>query len=326
MNAPRFSLFGLRAGAWFLAVVTIVRAQVTLAPPAVTSPPAAGTVPELFAGELDDVGPQFLLQARPAARRFELWTDWEYTGTNNVTLEPAQPTASTLLAAQAGLTYHAPPVARGGGELSWEVGVRAQAYRYGFLANSNHPVNFIEIDRNNFDLVGAHAGAAWQRGGWLVAGGLRGAALRSRSTGRRFYEEAVIDAPGLRQWTLRPDTTLAAGLDAAWRRTRTDSFGLLPDHWNDRAELAFVASLERRFGANWRLQPSLRVQGTHYTQADRARNDRHLFARLTLARGIGPAGELRLSLGHEQRESSDQTVNDYKKWDLALGGSLRWRF
>jgi hypothetical protein len=212
------------------------------------------------------------------------------------------------------------------GRLIWEVGARAQAYRYGFLANANHPVNFIEIDRNNFDLGGAHTSVSWQRGGWLVAGGLRGAALRSRSTGRQFYREADVDGQLLRQWTLRPDTVLAAGVDGARRWTHTDSFGLLPGSWNDRGEIAFVATLERRLGRQWRLQPSVRVQGTHYTHADRSRNDRHLFARMTLLRALGAHAEARLSFGHEQRESSDPTINDYKKWDLALGGSLRWQF
>lgn len=291
--------------------------------------PAAGprpTVAELFAGEVDDVGPQYLLQAKPPVRRLEAWVDWELTGMDNVTLAPTHPTASTLLAAQAGLNWRVKEFEWRGGRLTWEVGTRAQAYRYGLLANANHPVNFIEIDRNNFDLGAAHSTITWQRDGWLAAGGLRGAALRSRSTGRQFYREVDLDWQLLRQWTLRQDTLLAAGLDGARRWTHTNSFGLLPGSWNDRAELALVTTFEQRLGAVWRLQPSVRLQGTHYTHADRGRNDRHIFARLTLLRALGAHSEARLSLGHEQRESSDPTINDYKKWDLALGGSLRWQF
>ena len=310
------------AGALALLSAAFTAGQVAPANPAGTAP----TVAELFAGELDDVGPQYLLQAKPAAQRFEAWTDWDCTGTSNVTLESVDPVASTFLTAQAGITYRAPAVARSGGELSWATGVRVQTYRYGFLANSNHPVNFIEIDRNNFDLAGAHLETAWRREGWLVGGGLRGAALRSRSTGRRFYEEAVVDAQCLRQWTIAPGTHVAIGIDGARRWTRTDSFSLLPNGWNDRAELGCVVALERQLGPRWKIQPSLRAQGTHYTPANRSRHDRHFFARLTLARALGAVAELRLSLGHEQRVSSDPTINDYRKWDLALGGSLRWRF
>ncbi len=326
MNSTSSLLIGARPIALLFAVTAMVRAQVTVSPSAPAPATATNAVPELFAGELADVGPQFLLQAKPVPRRFEVWTDWEYTGTDNVLLEPTHPTESTLLAAQAGLNWRAKESAWRGGRLLWDVGVRAQAYRYGFLANPNYPVNFIEIDRNNFDLGGVRTALAWHRGDWLVAGALNEAALRSRRTGRQFYRETVADWQVFRQWTLRPRTLLAAGLDGAWRWTRTNSFGLLPDSWNDRAELAVVMTLEQRLGTAWRLQPSLRLQGTHYTHADRSRNDRHIFARVTLARPLGAHTEARLSLGHEQRESSDLTVNDYKKWDLALGGTVRWQF
>lgn len=285
------------------------------------------TAPELFAGELNDLGPQFLLQPGPAAaRRFEVWTDLELTGTSNVTLAPSHPTASTLLSAQGGVTWRGLARERWGGRLNLEAGVRGQAYRYGWLANANHPVDFIEIDRNNFDLAGAHAQLTWRRGNWFAAAGVRGATLRSRSTGRQFYREAVSDAQVVRQWEWRKGTVVAAGLDGARRWTLTDSFGLLPSSWNDRAELAAFVTLEQRLGSHWRLQPSARVQGARYTHADRSRTDRHLFGRLTLARDLGSHAELRLSLGHEQRESSETLITDYRKWDLGLGGTVRWRF
>jgi hypothetical protein len=285
------------------------------------------TAPELFAGELNDLGPQFLLQpGAAAAPRYEAWTDFELTGTSNVTLAPSHPTASTLLSAQGGITWRGLAQARWGGRFNVEAGLRGQAYRYGFLSNANHPVDFIEIDRNNFDLAGAHTQGVWRRGNWLATAGLRGATLRSRSTGRQFYREAVGDAQLVRQWGWRQSTFVAAGVDGARRWTRTDSFGLLPASWNDRAELAAFVTLEQRLGAHWRLQPSARVQGARYTHADRRRTDRHLFARLTLARDLGSHAELRLSLGHEQRESTEVLITDYRKWDLGLGGSARWTF
>lgn len=315
----RLSLAGGLAAA-FLATFASCPAQ--LAPRGL----AARTVPELFAGEMDDVGPQYLLEAKPAPRHFEAWTDWEYSGTDNVMLESTNPVSSTLLSAQAGVTWRssARPMAKGA--LTVEAGARAQAYRYGFLANSNHPVNFIEIDRNNFDLGGAHVAVDWRRSNWLVIGGVRAAGLRSRSTHRRFYEEMVTDLQVLRQWNPRPATALAAGIDASRRWTRTDSFGLLPSSWNDRAEFGLILSAEQRLGTAWKLQPSARLQITHYTHADRPRQDRHLFFRLSLARPITESAEVRLSIGQEQRESTDPLVPDYHKWDLALGGTVRWRF
>lgn len=319
---PRYSRFALLVAIALAALLGEPRLQAQAASRGLV----AHTVPELFVGELDDVGPQFLLQARPSERHFEVWTDWDYSATSNVTLESSKPVSSTLLAAQAGVSWRSTPRALAGGSLTWETGIRVQGYRYGFLANSNHPVNFIEIDRNNFDLGGANAGLSWRRNNWLVTGGVRGATLRSRSTNRRFYEEFVGDVLALRQWTLRPTTAVAVSADAARRWTRTDSFGLLPDPWNDRLEVGVVASAEQRLGPTWRLQPSFRVQYTHYTHADHARQDRHLFFRVSLVRPIGDNAEVRLSVSQEQRESSDGMVPDYHKWDAGLGGSARWRF
>ncbi len=328
MNPPSprsvTKIFLRTLGAGVLSVAAAVSAAAQSVSAAGTTP--AMTVAEIFAGETEDVGPQFLLQAKPAVRRFEVWTDCEYLGTNNVLLAPTHPTKSTLLSAQAGLIWRAKEIAWRGGKWRWDIGTRAQIYRYGFLDNANLPVNFIELSRNNFDLGAVRTSLTWQRGNWLAAGGLGETALRSRSMGRQFYRETVADWQVFRQWTLRPNTVLAAGLDGAQRWTRTDSFGLLPDSWNDRAELSLVATLERRLGAQWRLQPSLRLQATHYTHADRSRNDRHIFARVSLTRVLGEHAEARLSFGHEQRESSDVTVNDYKKWDLGLGGTVRWQF
>ena len=298
-------------------------AQVSAPPP----PFAAGApVPELFAGELADLGPQYLLLPAPRAGELELWGDAEYSGTSNVMLEETQPQASSVLSLQSGVNWRSTPHAWGAGRVTWQAGARAQTYRYGFLANANTPINFIEIDRNNFDLAGAHLSAQWQHARWLAGTALRGALLHNRHSGREFYREAALEAHLLRLWTPTPRLRLAAGADAAWRRTRTATFGLLPAGWNDRVELALVAAAEWDCGEAWRLAPALRVQGAHYTQRERERDDVVASARLALVRPLGPHTEMRLSLSHDRRESSEPLVTDYAKWDAALGAAFAFRF
>ena len=287
------------------------------------APPA--NVPELFAGELDDVGPQYLLLAAARPPPLELWSDLEITGTSNATLVETHPKASTVTSAQAGGTWHFAARPRWHGRLALETGFRVQTFRYGLLAGPKQKINFLEIDRNNFDLVGAHVAANWQRDGWFASGALRGASYRNRAAARVFYQEASAEWQVLRQWRFGARTTLTAGGEGALRWSHTDSYGLLAPGLNNRVEQALILVLDRVFAGSWRLQPALRLQGTHYTYRDRHRDDVHASGRLSLIRTIG-RGELRLGLGYDRRESSEAESFDFSKWDLALGGRLQWRF
>ena len=282
-------------------------------------------VPELFAGEIDDVGPQYLLVANVRPQPLELWSDFEITGTSNATLVETNPTRSTITSAQLGGTWHFAPRPRWGGLLAFEAGFRGQTFRYGLLKNPKQPINFLEIDRNNFDLIGAHLAATWRREAWFVSAALRGASFRNRAADRVFYQELSAEWQVFRQWRFGAHTTLTAGGEGALRWSHTDSYGLLAPGLNNRVEQALVAVIDRALTVTWRVQPALRVQATRYTHRDRHRDDLHASARLSLIRAVGP-GELRLGLGYDQRESTEAETFDFKKWDLALGGRMQWRF
>ena len=285
-------------------------------------PPA---VPELFAGEFEDVGPQYLLLTAARPQPLELWSDLEITRTSNATLVESAPTASTITSVQAGGTWHFPERPRWGGRLSYETGFRVQTYRYGLFADPNRKINFLEIGRNNFDLVGAHGTAAWRRDGWLALASLRGASLRNRANDRVFYQEGSCEWQAYRQWNLGARSSLTMGAEGALRWSHTDSFGLLAPGWNNRVEQSLVAVIDWALGARWRLQPAVRVQGSHYTYRDRKRDDVHGSGRLSLVRPIGPF-ELRLGLGYDRPNSSEAAIADFSKWDLGLAGRVQRRF
>lgn len=319
MKSPTLKSNFLRAlllGAVLLIPVTGTAARAAAAP---------SLVPELFVGELEDVGPQFLLLAAARPAPVELWSELEVTSTSNATLVETNPSSSTLTSAQAGGTWHFAERPRWGGQLAFETGFRLQTYRYGLLADPKRVVNFLEIDRNNFDLVGAHVGASWRREGWLALASLRGASLRNRSNDRVFYQEGALEWQLYRQWRVGGRSSLTVGAEGAMRWSHTDSFGLLAPGWNDRIEQSLVAVFDGALGAAWRLQPALRVQGSHYTYRDRRREDVHATGRLSLVRRLGRA-ELRLGLGYDQRNSSEAVIADFSKWDLSLAGRAQWRF
>lgn len=297
------------------------------APRAAAQTPGTGpTVPELFAGELDDVGPQYLLLAKPRARAFDLWSDLEITGTSNATLVESNPTFSTITSAQAGVTWQATHRPRWGGQFGWEAGVKAQVYRYGYITGVKQLVNFLEIDRNDFDLAGGHLRADWRRGPWFATATLRAATMRSKATHRTFYEEAAVEWQVYRHWLLTPQRTFALGLEGAIRLSSTDSYGLLPEGWNDRTEHGLVAVVDQALGARWHLQPALRLLATRYTSPGRNRTDWHESGRLTLTYALTKQAELRLAGGYDRRDSSEALIADFRKWDLALAASGHWRF
>lgn len=283
-------------------------------------------VPELFAGEIDDVGPQYLLLATARVQPLELWSDFEITGTSNATLVEANPKASTITSAQAGGTWHFTSRPRWGGQLAFETGFRGQTFRYGLLAGPKQKINFLEIDRNNFDLVGAHFAATWRRDAWFASAAFRGSSFRNRAVDRVFYQELSAEWQVFRQWRLGSRTTLTAGGEGALRWSHTDSYGLLAPGLNNRVEQALVAVADRALTEAWHVQPALRLQGTHYTHRDRRRDDVHASARLSVLRPVGRSGEFRFGLGYDQRESSEAESLDFKKWDLTLGGRMQWRF
>ena len=297
-----------------------------ISPAAFAAASPSQTVPELFAGELEDVGPQFLLLAATRPRPLELWTDVEFTSTSNATLVENNPKSSSITSAQAGGTWHFGERAYRGGRLRFESGVKVQTYRYGLLVGPKEKINFLEIDRNNFDLLGAHVQAGWRRDGWLAAVALRGASLRNRGNDRVFYQELGLEWQAYRQWQSGIRQTWTLGLDGAARWSHTDSFGLLPAGWNNRVEQAVVAAFDQSLGRGWRLQPAVRLQGTRYTHRDRERSDVHRSFRLSLIRPLGSAAELRFGVGYDRRVSSEAAMADFAKWDLELAGSARWQF
>ncbi len=310
----------LRPAAWIVAAGLLTQTIGAAAPAAIS------TAPELFAGEMEDVGPQYLLLEKPRVRALEAWADLELTATSNATLVESDPTSSTITSAQAGVTWHGATREWRGGQLGWEVGAKVQSYRYGFITGPNQQVNFLEIDRNDFDLIGIHLRGDWRRGGWFAAGAFRGMSLRSRATDHVFYEELDLEWQVFRTWSPTARRTFALGIEGAGRVSRTDSFGLLPEGWNDRVEQGIVVVFDQAMGLRWHLQPAIRVLATRYTHSGRHRTDWHENGRVTLSYSLARNFDLRLAVGYDQRDSSERWIADFRKWDLGLAANAHWRF
>lgn len=310
MNLPRFLLL---PAAVFLGVVTV-----PAAPPAVD---------ELYAGEFNDVGPQYLLvpvAARPL--RHVAWVRTDVSGTDNATFTETSPRSSSVLSLQAGVDGRLHTGTLAGGNLAFDAGARLQLFRYGLPGGDNKVIDFLQVDRNNFDLGAAQARMSWQRGPWLADASVQGSVLRNRSVGRIFYREAGGTAALYRQWKFTGGSTLLVGGDVARRWSWTDTYGLLPTSWNDRVEVALSGSWSRplRTGLVWRT--TARVHAADYTHADRHRRDVTGTLGTELVWAVQERLEVRLFVSHERRDSTEPGIPDYKRWEAGTGAGLRWAF
>lgn len=291
-----------------------------------SEPPAAPAVEEIYRGELDDTGPQYLLVPathRPA--RGAVWTRADVSWTDNATFTEANPHGTTVASLQVGAERRGPAWTLAGGRLALAGGVRSQLFRYG-LAHDNQVIDFLQVDRNNFDLLGTHARATWQRGPWLAASSLQGTLLHNRSSGRTFYRELAWDLAGYRQWSVGPRASLLAGIDAGRRWTITDTYGLLPRSWNDRAEAGATLAWQQAIRGRLSWRAAGRVQLADYTRGDRSRRDLTGSLGAELIYAWREQCDFRLFLSHERRDSTEPGIHDYARWEAGAGAGLRWEF
>jgi hypothetical protein len=293
--------------------------------PAAATPPA--TVAALYAGEWDDIGPQYLLVPKaPRAARFAAWAQADLSSSDNATFSEVSPRSSTLTSLQAGLEARLMGSTLAGGKLTIDGGLRGQLFRYGLLDDASKVIDFLQVDRNNFDLVGSHARAVWQRGSWLAESTLQGSLMRNRRASRTFYRDLGWSISLYHQWKLAGRSTLSLGMELGRRWTWTDSYGLLPSSWNDRLEASLAAIWTRplRPGLSWRI--TARAHHALYTRSDRHRSDITGTLGTELGWTLRENLELRFYVAHERRDSTELAMPDYSRWDAGSGAGLRWSF
>lgn len=308
-----------------LALAAVLAPAVRAAAPA--ERPSAAAVEELYRGELDDTGPQYLLlpaAGRPA--RFTLWSRVDASWTDNATFTETNPGATTVASFQLGgdARWLERPVADG--KLRATIGGHGQVFRYGLASDDDQVIDFLQVDRNNFDLLGAHVRATWQRGPWLAASSLQGTLLHNRSAGRTFYRELAWDAALYRQWSVAGTATFLVGADLTRRWSVTDTYGLLPRSWNDRAEAGLTAVWQQPVRGKLSWRATARAQATGYTHADRSRRDVTGSLGLELSYAWRERCDFRVFVSHERRDSTEPGIADYARWEAGAGAGVRWEF
>ncbi|KAF0181445.1 MAG: hypothetical protein FD161_118 [Limisphaerales bacterium] len=288
---------------------------------------AEADAPELFQGELKDVGPQSILKVKQKRTVFQVIMDSQFFYTSNQNL--AEDAAGTsLFVNNAQIAYAPPPIQTDRGAVTLRAGFAQLWFNYGL---GDRPATKGNID---FDLQGVFGEARWAfRQGWTAEASVNWSRLINHqptyTTYRQFYSE----------WESRIGVTRnvsfseTRSLTFAWQMNYhvTDSPDALasvppsPRNTNDRMDNSFLAAYTHVFGPKLAVQPYYRLLTTRYSSQDARFDYLHSFglsAYVTLHQNVS----LRGFLSYEIKDSDAAIVPDYQKFDLGAGLNLSVRF
>ena len=251
---------------------------------AVKSPETS--VPTLYEGELEDVGPQMLLLENPPHRWFFADADLQNYYTSNAALADSA-TWSDVTVFTAGAGVNGKPLDTAGGKLALSGGYRYQTFQYGLLSGrADHTLADsagVKLDRLDFSTHTGRLDADWTRGGWSAGVSGRYTAYIQDSDGKTTYQEWVPSVRGGYRFTLSERDFLSVDLDAAYRFTRTprSAAGLsVEGDRYDRYDLGASVAYTHVFGSSFLLRPAYRFQYSDFTEGGaiiRPTNDRDDF-------------------------------------------------
>lgn len=285
-------------------------------------------VPELYEGELEDIGPQFLLLAPPRHKYFQFLVDMQAYRTSNATLVPSNfnPGSSDITVATFQGSVISKPMDTGFGQVQLRAGMRYQFFWYGLITGRNDQVSGFPVKDNDFNVFTPFVEALWQKDGWFATAGVRYLNLYSPPQSRTTYEEVAPYWIGGYQFVLSQRDLLLLQYDGNFRFSSTKNFGLLPAGINNRTDQAFSLIYSHLLTDRFIIQPSYRFQYSYYTDSPTSRNDIYNTLGLLFAYYITDNIAVRVFGNWENRDSSSRIPSSYRNWNLGGGANLTFQF
>jgi len=239
---------------------------------------ATNAVPELYAGESGDVGPQSVLQTKPRRTYIQAFADVQYFYTDNMFLANQDKQGADVLVSTVSAAIAPTPYEFADGQLAPRLGVQQQWFTYGLASSAKvgaynfttHTFKQVNIGQFDFNALTAFTDLAWSRDNWTFTLGGFYRQLNDSDNGTAFYKESV---PG---WAVRRDfftsdkTVLSIGYEGDYRLTDTPNVPpKTGSDFNDRVDNSLVVAGSWRLCRHAILQPSYRFQQTHFTAATR---------------------------------------------------------
>jgi len=284
-----------------------------------------GDVPLLYEGEMEDTGTQYVLQPKPAIKYFQVLGDLQYYRSDNPTLAPGNKTASdiSVLTIQASVSSPAADWFDGTAKGQFRAGLRFQDYWYGLFYGRDRIITGAPIKYSDFMTTSPYVEATARGENWYGSLGLRYAAYDNNNalTSGTFYQEWVPSGTLGYQWNISAQKTVQFQYDGDFRKTSTQSAGLLPGGWNDRSDQALSLIYSDILNDHWVIQPSYRIMWSDYTNDNRHRNDVYNTLSFLVAYYFNETWSARAYTSYEWRSSSE-FGNNYSNWNLGVGLSF----
>ncbi len=299
--------------------------------------------PLLYEGELDDIGPQYVLQPHERPKYIQVMGDLQLYHTDNAALASANKVGTdvTVFTIQVALQNQAKEYFNGVVTQA-RVGFRFQSYWYGIFSgrdNSSSPSAYSPMKDLDFVIYSPFVEVNFKKNSWYGNLGLRYAAfyntnsLTAGAADRNFYQEWVPSGSLGYQLNIDANRILQVQYDGDFRGTHTDQMftppaAQQPTGWQDRTDHAVSLIFSHIVGDHWVFQPAYRLMFTRYTNDTRDRTDVYNTLSFMVAYYFNENASARAFTSMEWRNSSFEAGvnNNYQAWNLGIGASLNFSF
>ncbi len=302
------------------------------------------TVEDLYVGEEQDIGRQFIVKMKKRRRYFRAMADIQYFYTSNVFLqeEPvrgneAEDTGVLLSTIEFALAPD--PYQVGEGKLYPELGYRHQWFNYG-LDDTANQLNNLDFDQQT--VFASITYNIWED--WYFKVGFDWNRLLGHEPPTddyaAFYWDYVPSYGVEKRWMLSDTQMFTASYDGMYHLSHTDAptgiIALLgppqPTNVNDRMDHMITLTYTHVFMDRLLVQPFYRFMYTDYdyqTNVPDGPNRGDILNQfgMTASWVFNDHFSARTYINYDNRQSEDiNTVADYEKFDVGLGLSASVRF
>lgn len=288
----------------------------------------SGKVPYLYDGELEDVGPQFLL--RPGDRRHQWWrflVDTQWFFNSNPTLADSSDRVETdVLINTVEFRGRSPAYETLGGRLELTGGAWIQNYFYGTASGPRRQAGGRDINDFNFTALTAFVSTDYSHGPWIGSLSLRWTRLSNVSGDDGFYREWAPSWQLGDRFAFGRDDLLTIRYQGSYHLTTSETFFFIRDDLNDCWSNGVSAVWTRRIAPQWFLQPYASASYEYYTNDPADRREWIYGGGAALIYQFGPDFSARVFTNYQKRDSNRAEFADYQQWTAGLGGSLSFTF
>lgn len=288
-------------------------------------------LPELYEGELEDLGPQLLLLRQMKRQPWVLLTDLQLYSTSNASLNAPEKTRSHVFAWTTQVAYLFTKREFRGWEVQPTLGMRYQLFRYGMLKHDDKALRpgTTAVDALDFESRAAFADLTLTKEMLRASFGLSYTSLvAAHGTEGNFYYEWLPNWSFGRAFQVNETDFLFAMYDGAYHISTTPgnrAFNIRDDN-ADKVDNALNLIYTRQLNDSFSLQPSLRFQRSDYTASGRSRRDYISTVSLSANYTLNKYFDCRVFGSYERRESTEAATPDYRNLNLGLGLSGVYKF